>query len=84
MDKTTKTLSENPVAGYRQVMRGLAGNHLGCVVISADIDVALKEKLTAACVANGVECKIGPCKAEIGRQLDLDVACAVYAYRKEN
>lgn len=79
----TEISRQNLVIGYRQVVRGLAGGHLGCVVIASDIDIQIKEKLTELCKDKKIPLSVGATKAETGKSLGLDVACAVYAEIQE-
>lgn len=80
MDRTlTKVPRQNLIIGYRQVVRGIASNHLGCVVIASDIDIGIKNKIVSLCQDKKVQYRIGNTKAEMGKLLNLDVACAVYA-----
>ena len=80
MDGTlTKLPRQNLVIGYRQVVRGIAGNHLRCVVIASDIDNGIMDKLITLCQDKKVQYRIGSTKTEMGKLLELDVACGVYA-----
>lgn len=70
---------QNLVIGYRQVVRGIADNRIRCVVIASDTDVEIKNKITSLCQDKKVRCHEGKTKAETGKMLGIDVACAIYA-----
>lgn len=80
MDITlTKISRQNLVVGYRQVVRGLSGGHLRCVVIASDTDIGIRQDVIALCQDKKVPYTIGVTKQETGKLLGLDVACAIYA-----
>ncbi|HKL73276.1 MAG TPA: ribosomal L7Ae/L30e/S12e/Gadd45 family protein [Clostridia bacterium] len=80
MDVTlTKFSRENLVVGYRQVVRGLSSGNIRCVVIASDTDIGIKNELATLCQDKKVPCRVGTTKAETGKLIGLDVACAVYA-----
>jgi ribosomal protein L7Ae-like RNA K-turn-binding protein len=80
MDTTiTKISRQNLVVGYRQVVRGLSGGHLGCVVIASDTDLGIQKDIIALCQDKKVPYRIGITKQETGKLLGLDVGCAIYA-----
>jgi ribosomal protein L7Ae-like RNA K-turn-binding protein len=70
---------QNLIIGYRQVARGLTDSHLRCVVIASDIDIEIKDKLIRMCQDKNVHYVFGNTKIEMGKLLDLDVACGVCA-----
>ncbi|NLL55981.1 MAG: ribosomal L7Ae/L30e/S12e/Gadd45 family protein [Clostridiales bacterium] len=79
MDTTLTEISrQNLVVGYRQVVRGLSGNQLRCVMIASDTDIGIKDKIIALCQDKNIPYRIGMTKQETGKLLGLDVACAIY------
>ncbi|HOO22100.1 MAG TPA: ribosomal L7Ae/L30e/S12e/Gadd45 family protein [Clostridia bacterium] len=84
MDTKTQLSRNNLLAGYRQVVRGLTGGRLKYVVIASDTDSGMKEELIALCRDKNVPCRMGDTRAETGKMLGLDVACAVYGETEDN
>lgn len=71
------------VVGYRQVVRGINGNQIRCVLIARDADSNIGNKIVSLCEQKSVPYRIVTDKAEIGKMLNLDVACAVCAEKAE-
>ncbi len=71
------------VVGYRQVVRGIHGNQLRCVLIARDADSFIGEQLALLCKQNNVPYEFVLDKQTMGKMLELDVPCAVCAESKE-
>lgn len=70
------------VKGYRQVVKGIAGGYIRCVVIARDADESIIGKITSLCHEKRIPYRFEPTKKEMGDRLQLDVACAVYGERE--
>lgn len=79
MDKKNNLSDYNLVMGFRQVMRGLAGNRIGCVTIACDIDEKMYSQLVTVCKDKGVPYNTAGTRKNVGEKLGLDVPCGVFA-----
>ncbi len=71
------------VVGYRQVVRGIHGNQLRCVLIARDADSFIGEQISSLCKQKNVPYEFVSDKQTMGRILQLDVPCAVCAEKIE-
>ncbi len=71
------------VVGYRQVVRGINGNQIRCVLIARDADSNIGNQIVSLCEKKKVPYRFVTDKATMGKMLDLDVACAVCAENVE-
>lgn len=76
-------LSEKHVAGYREVVRGIRANRIGCVAVAGNADRHIKRELVTMCKQNGINVIFRYSKEELGSALELDVACATVGFLKE-
>ena len=79
MERTATELLRQPkVIGLRQVMRGFRDGRIRCVLADGHI---LRE-LKSQCALYGVELIMLPSKTELGREVGIDVDCAVVGILK--
>lgn len=67
------------VVGYRQVVRGINGNQIRCVLIARDVDSKIGHQIVSLCEQKNIPYKMVYDKVSMGKMLKLDVACAVCA-----
>ena len=78
MERTATELLRQPkVIGLRQVMRGFRDGRIRCVLAASDADGHILRELKSQCALNGVELIMLPSKTELGREVGIDVDCAV-------
>ena len=79
MDNQNLISKSNLVMGFRQVMRGLENENIRCVVVDCDIVEKMYNQIVKACRVNGIDCKTGKSRNDIGAILGLEVPCGVFA-----
>lgn len=70
------------VAGYREVVRGIYADRIGCVAIAWNTERHIKRELEALCKSHGVSYVKACSKEKLGSELGLDVACATVGLLK--
>ena len=67
------------IAGVKQVLKALAARQAVFVLLAADADAHIKNKVNTAAASAKTEVRRFSSKAELGEMLGLDVPCAVAA-----
>lgn len=65
------------VIGYRQIVKGINGQHFRCVVLAVDSDELFKAKVTELCQVNKISLILFNSKEELGKVANIDVPCGV-------
>lgn len=87
MNKTEKELenliiSSPKVVGIKQVLRSIASDELRCVVLSEDVEAALKEKLIVAATSKNLEIFKAKSMIWLGKISEIDVKAATVGILK--
>lgn len=77
-----KMLSDNKVAGVRQIVRGINGDTIRCVLIAEDTDLHIKRQLLDLCTQKNIPVLFCPSKSELGREIGIDIGCAAVGFLK--
>jgi len=84
MDSGIKELlkNSNKVMGLRQVLRGVRKGQIGSVLLALDADENIKLQVQNLCNVNNMLMFTCESKEELGKELQIDRACAVVGFLK--
>ena len=82
MDRFTGNFERAKVIGLNQVLRGLDEKIIGAVVLAANSDKRLSDKVLEKARRADIPVYSFVSKEELGKRCSIDVACAVVGFIK--
>jgi ribosomal protein L7Ae-like RNA K-turn-binding protein len=72
----------NKVIGLRQVLRGVKKGEINRILLALDADEAIKNQINQIAVDNNLPLLTCQSKDELGKEVNIDRACAVIGFLK--